>query len=190
MKSLSSKLRNYCRNIHRELSYFLSGMVLIYAISGLVMNHRDVINPHYSVTRTEQTVHSLPLQEECNREAVEGIMKRIGVTERYTKHYFPEAGQLKVFLKGGSTLEVNLQSGKAVYESLCRRPILSTMTTLHYNPGKWWTWFADIFAVGLIIITVTGIVTLKGRRGLWGRGGIELLAGILLPLLLLLFANR
>ena len=74
-----------------------------------------------------------------------------------------------------------------IYESLERRVLLSTMTTLHYNPGRWWTWFADLFAIGLILITLTGIVMLKGRRGLWGRGGIELIAGILVPILLLFF---
>jgi hypothetical protein len=63
--------------------------------------------------------------------------------------------------------------------------LISALTKLHYNPGRWWTHFADVFAVGLIIITVTGMVMLKGPKGLWGRGGIELAAGILIPLLFL-----
>lgn len=57
-----------------------------------------------------------------------------------------------------------------------RRPLISSMVQLHFNPGKWWTWFADAFAVCLIIITVSGIVMIKGPKGLWGRGGIELVA--------------
>lgn len=188
MKLSKDKLRRWSRAIHRDLSFFLSGMVLIYAISGLFMNHRDTINPHYSVTRTEQTLDNLPSKEEINREKVEQVMQQIGVSERYTKHYFPQADQMKVFLSGGSSLIVNLSSGEAVYESLRRRHLLSAMTNLHYNPGRWWTWFADIFTIGLIIITLTGIVMLKGKRGLWGRGGIELAAGILLPILLLLLS--
>jgi hypothetical protein len=28
---------------------------------------------------------------------------------------------------------------------------------------------------------------LKGKKGLWGRGGIELLVGMLIPVLLILF---
>ena len=92
---------------------------------------------------------------------------------------------MKVFLKGGSNLMVNLQTKQAVYEKLTRRPLISALTKLHYIPGRWWTHFADVFAVGLIIITVTGMVMLKGPKGLWGRGGIELAAGILIPLLFL-----
>lgn len=187
MKLSSSTLRKWCRTIHRDLSYIFSGMVLIYAISGLVMNHRDTINPHYSVSQKEMVVKGLPGQADFDRQQVEALMEQVGVSERYTKHYFPRPDHLKVFLKGGSSLEANIVSGKVYYESLTRRPLISTMTTLHYNPGQWWTWFSDVFAVALIVITLTGVFMLKGKNGLWGKGGIELLIGILIPIALLLF---
>jgi hypothetical protein len=188
MRSFKDSLRRWSRTIHRELSFFLSGMVLIYAISGLVMNHRDTINPHYSVSRTELTLNDIPAQDNISRQSIEAIMQQIGVSEQYTKHYFPRENELKVFLKGGSSLVIDLASGKTIYESLRRRPLLSPMTRLHYNPGRWWTLFADFFAIGLIVITLTGVIMLKGKRGLWGRGGLELLAGILLPILFLLLS--
>ena len=81
----------------------------------------------------------------------------------------------------------NIVTGHVVYESLARRPLISTMTTLHYNPGKWWTWFGDAFALSLVIITLTGIFMLKGKKGLFWGGGIELLVGMLIPVLLILF---
>lgn len=179
----------WCRTIHRDLSFFFSGMVLIYAISGFVMNHRDSINPHYTVTRTQHTVNNLPQQAAFDKQAVLTLMEQIGVTENYTKHYFPKQNHLKVFLKGGSSLEADLTTGGVHYESLKRKPILSTMTTLHYNPGKWWTWFADFFAISLIVITLTGLFMVKGKHGLRGRGGIELLLGIAIPLILLFFVK-
>jgi hypothetical protein len=160
--------------------------VLIYAISGIYMNHRDQMNLHYSITRKVYAINDLPAQQSFDREAVEELMVRIGADERYTKHYFPREGQLKVFLKGGSSIEADLAKGRVVYESLRRRPLVSQMTTLHYNPHKWWTWFSDAFAVSLIVITLTGMFMIKGRKGLWGRGGVEMLIGIALPILLLL----
>lgn len=189
MKLSSNDIRRWCRLLHRDISFLFSGMVLIYAISGLYMNHRDTINPHYSITVTECVLEDLPTQAAISREVVEDIMGDMGVTERYTKHYFPKPNNMKVFLKGGSSLEVDLISGKAVYESLRRRPLVSTMTTLHYNPGEWWTWFADIFAIALITLTLTGLIMIKGNKGLWGRGGIELLIGIAIPIILLLFCK-
>lgn len=186
MKLSSNDLRRWCRVLHRDLSFLFAGMVLIYAISGIYMNHRDQINPHYSITRKVYAINDLPAQQSFDREAVESLMVRIGADERYTKHYFPREGQLKVFLKGGSSIEADLAKGRVVYESLRRRPLVSQMTTLHYNPHKWWTWFSDAFAVSLIVITLTGMFMIKGRKGLWGRGGVEMLIGIALPILLLL----
>ena len=164
----SSSVRKWSRIIHRDLSFFFAGMVLIYAISGIVMNHRNTINPNFSITRKEYKIaENLP--------------------DNYTKHYFPQADVMKVFLKGGSNLLVNVKTGEAVYESITRRPLIGAMSRLHYNPGQWWTYFADIFAVGLIIITLSGVIMLKGNKGIIGRGGIELIAGILIPLLFLFF---
>lgn len=188
MKLSSNDLRRWMRLLHRDLSFFFSGMVLIYALSGLYMNHRDTVNPHYTVNRVEVRLEGLPQAAAMDRQAVEQLMARVGVKERYTKHYFPRPGHLKVFLKGGSSLEAELATGEVLYESLRRRPLVSAMTTLHYNPGRWWTWFADTFAVALILITLSGILMLKGNKGLWGRGGVELLLGIALPVLLLLLS--
>ena len=74
-----------------------------------------------------------------------------------------------------------------LYESVTRRPLIGAMSRLHYNPGQWWTYFADIFAIALIIITLSGIIMLKGNKGIIGRGGIEMIVGIVIPILFLLF---
>ena len=183
-----NNIRKWSRVIHRDFSFFFSGMLLIYAISGIVMNQRDTINPNYSVERREYTVTTpLPQKATMDKTAVLTLLQPLGEEKNYTKHYFPQPEIMKVFLKGGSNLQVNVQTGTAVYESVTRRPFLSAVVRLHYNPGQWWTVFADIFAVGLILITVSGIIMLKGKKGIAGRGGIELVAGILIPLAFLFF---
>lgn len=184
----SNSIRKWSRIIHRDLSFFFAGMVLIYAISGIVMNHRNTINPNFSITRKEYKItESLPDKAGMSKEKVLSLLEPLGETDNYTKHYFPQTDVMKVFLKGGSNLLVNVKTGEAVYESVTRRPLIGAMSRLHYNPGQWWTYFADIFAIGLIIITLSGIIMLKGNKGIIGRGGIELIAGILIPILFLLF---
>ena len=79
---------------------------------------------------------------------------------------------MKVFIRGGSSLTVDLASGHAVYESIRKRPVLSSLNRLHYNPSRWWTVFSDVFLAGLIVI-----VMMRGPKGLRGRGGVELIAG-------------
>lgn len=189
MKSQSkgTLFRKWSRIIHRDLSFFFAGMILIYAISGIVMNHRDSINPHYTVTRTEYKIaEDLSDKSKVNEEMILTLLEPLGEAGNYTKYYYPQPDQIKVFLKGGSSLVINIRTNDAVYEGVKRRPLISSMVQLHFNPGKWWTWFADTFAVCLIIITVSGMVMIKGSKGLWGRGGIELAAGILIPVLFLM----
>lgn len=181
-------LRKWCRLIHRDLSYFFSGVLIIYAVSGIALNHKDSFNAGFSVEKREYKVrYSLPDPDKINESHVRNLLREINEENRYTKHYFPQAGTLKVFLKGGSNLAVDLPSGNAVYERVSRRPFFGAVSRLHYNPGKWWTVFSDIFAVSLLVIVLTGLFIVKGRRGIRGTGGIELLAGIAVPLLFLFF---
>lgn len=178
--------RLWMRNIHREVSYFFAGMLLIYAISGIVMNHRDSINPQYSIEVIQMPIPEGLNREQMDREQVIGLLEPLDEAENYTRHYFPEKTLMKVFLKGGSNLTADFETGEMTYEKVSKRVLIGAFAKLHYNPGRWWTWFADAFGVALIVITLSGLVMLKGRTGLWGRGGILTAAGILIPLLFLL----
>ena len=125
MNSTANRLRRWSRNVHRELSFFFSGMLLIYAVSGLVMNHRDTINPNYSVEQRRYVVgEPLPARDRLTRDDVVRLLAPLDEADNYTKHYFPESDVLKVFLKGGSSLTVRLSDGEAFYEKLTRRPVL------------------------------------------------------------------
>lgn len=182
-----NSFRKWSRIIHRDVSYLFAGMILIYALSGILMNHRGDLNPHYSVERKELKItHDLTDKAKVDKELVLELLEPMNESGNYTKHYFPKPGQMKVFLKGGSSLMVDTQTGEAVYEKLERRFLLSDMVRLHYNPGQWWTTFSDIFAVSLILITLTGLVMVKGSKGFVGRGGVLFLIGIIIPILFLI----
>lgn len=180
--------RKICRTLHRDLSFFFAGMVIIYALSGIFMNHRRDLDPSYVINRS--TFHipagDIPDRASMDREFILEVLKPLDEAQNFTQFYYPSANQLKVFLKGGSSLVIDTQSGEAVYESVKSRPLISQMVKLHFNPGSWWTWFADAFSVCLILITLTGMFMIKGPKGLWGRGGIELVIGILIPISFLL----
>ena len=186
--SKGTSFRKWNRIIHRDVSYLFAGMILIYALSGILMNHRGDLNPHYSVSRKECKIESgLDFSDKAkvDKAMVLRMLEPLGEADNYTKHYFPKNGEMKVFLKGSSSVVVDTQTGEAVYEMLQRRWLLSDMVKLHYNPGRWWTTFSDIFAGCLILITLTGMVMVKGKKGFWGRGGILFVIGILIPILFL-----
>lgn len=183
-----SRLRRWARAIHRDLSYFFAGVVVVYAVSGIVLNHKRDFDSNYSVRRSELRMPgTYPAPAEISREAAEELLRAADPRARYAKHYASGENRVKVFVAGGSVLEVDMRSGEAVYEKLTRRPVISAMNRLHYNPSRWWTRFSDLFAASLLVITLTGLVMVPGRKGLRGRGGIELAAGIAVPILFLLF---
>lgn len=184
MGSFEKKFRKICRVVHRDLSYFLTGIILVYAISGLVLNHKDSFNPDYSIDRIEFSVsESFPKSAgNINEELISKELELIKRSAPVMKFYAPKPNEVKVFIKGGSSMLINLSDRSAVYESIKKRPFFSQINWLHFNP-KGWTIFADLVAIGLILITLTGIFMNKGKHGLWGRGGIEVIIGILIPIL-------
>ena len=183
------QLRKWSRIIHRDLSFFFSGVIIIYAISGFVLNHKKDFNSDYSIKTFDFNIEgNYPLlQDNFTKDRVLNILQPYKEGDNYTKHYFPDNKSMKVFLKGGSSLVVDLTNGNALYEQVRMRPVISKFNWLHYNPNKWWTVFSDIFALSLITITLTGLIMIRGKKGLWGRGGIELAIGIIIPLLFILF---
>lgn len=184
-KGGGSVVRKLARAIHRDLSFFFAGVIIIYAVSGICLNHKRDFNSNYSLKRYDISLTgTFPVQmSSVDRETVEDYISQLPDKETYTRHSAVGEDGMKIFFKGGSSLDIDLSDGSAVYEKLRKRPVLGAFSRLHYNPSAWWTWFSDIFAVCLIIITVTGIVMLKGPKGIWGRGGIELVAGMIIPLL-------
>ena len=184
-QSRGSLIRKWSRAVHRDLSFFFAGVIIIYAVSGICLNHKRDFNSNYSLKRYDIVMDGhFPMKAaDTDRECLLSFVSQLPERESYTRHSATGETGVKIFFKGGSSLDIDLADGTAVYEKLRKRPVLGAFSRLHYNPSRWWTWFSDIFAVSLVLITVTGIIMLKGPKGLWGRGGIELIAGIIIPLL-------
>ena len=84
--SKGSVFRKWSRIIHRDVSYLFAGMILIYALSGILMNHRDSLNPHYSVEVKEFKVsQDLTDREKVDKALVLDILQPLGESINYTK---------------------------------------------------------------------------------------------------------
>lgn len=179
-------LRKWFRNIHRELSYLFAGVICVYAISGICLNHKRDFNSNITINRYEIQISGEFPMDSLSKDKLHEFVAQLPDTEIYTRHASVGDNSVKVFFKGGSSMELNLSNGEARYEKIRKRAFFSSLNRLHYNPTRWWTWFSDIFAVCLLVITITGLFMLKGPKGMIGRGGIEFLIGILIPLLFIL----
>lgn len=179
-------IRKWSRILHRDIGFFFIGTTLIYGISGIALNHLSDWNPNYSVTIKKASIASDSLNTELTKSEVLRIVETLDSKENYKQHYFPNNEQLKIFLKGGSSIMVHLPTGNSTVELVKRRPLIYESNYLHYNPNRFWTWFSDAFAAALILFALTSLFMVKGKNGLKGRGGIYTLLGILIPLIFLI----
>jgi uncharacterized protein len=178
--------RALCRVLHRDLGYLFFGTTIVYAVSGLAINHRHDWNPSYSVARRELTLQGAWTNQPFSRTDATHVLARADVGRRYQSHYLPQRGQARIFFEGGNAT-LDLATGAAVVETVSRRPLLHIFNKLHYNPGRGWTWFADAFGAALLVVAVTGLFLLRGRHGITRRGGALVGVGIVVPAAFVLF---
>jgi hypothetical protein len=170
--------RKWNRAIHRDFGYLFFGMVLIYALSGIAINHLDDWNPNYIVINREIKIN--PLTEKPDKQTVKELIASLDEDVVYKNHYFPGENILKVFIKDG-TVVINLSTGEGLIEMSKRRMVFREVNYLHYNPIKYWTWYSDIFAGALILLGVGGILIPRGDKGITKRGAWLTLLGFLIP---------
>jgi hypothetical protein len=108
-------------------------------------------------------------------------MERLKLTAPPRSSFRPDPNTVQLFYRG-TTYHVDLPTGKVIVEATQPRPVLYEMNQLHLNqPKRAWTYIADLYAVALILLAVTGLFVIKGRLGITGRGGWLTAAGTLIP---------
>lgn len=183
----SSTFRKWNRLLHRDIGYFFFGLTIIYCVSGIALNHKKDWNPNYNITYTEFTIAENIDKSTVNENWVMGILKKYHEGEHYKKYYFPDNQTLKIFIDNGS-FSINMESKKGSIEKIYKRPFFFEINFLHYNPGRWWLWYSDIFCVGMIIIAISGLfIIAKSKNSLRRRGVWFIIAGLLAPVLALFF---
>ena len=172
--------------LHRDVGYFFFGMSIIYAISGIALNHIADWDPNYIIENRQVNVENNILSPSLNAAQIVELIDQLNIRKKIKKHYYPNPHTLKVFLEGGA-LTLNIKTGSGYLETIDRRPLLYEMNYLHYNHSKFlWTWFSDLYAVGLILLAITGLFVLKGKNSFRKRGVWFVLVGTIIPLIFLL----
>ena len=177
--------RKWNRLIHRDLGFLCVGLTVIYAVSGVAVNHVRDWNPNYLVTETPGNVGSVTAEDPRSPEVVRGILSALGLGNEYRGIFRRNQTTLVISL-GGSTVSVDLPTGNAVVRVVKNRKGLQEANFLHLNyVGKLWTYAADLYAICLLLVAITGLFIIKGKKGITGRGAWLTGVGVLIPLFFL-----
>lgn len=178
--------RKWNRILHRDIGYFFFGLTIIYCISGIALNHKKDWYPSYNITYKDFVITDNIDKTTVTDKWVLALLKKYNEEDHYKKYFFPDSRTLKIFIDNG-TVSINMESKKAYIEKISKRPFFFEVNFLHYNPGKWWMWFSDIFCVGMIIVAITGLfIIAKSKNSLSRRGIWFIIAGLIVPVLALI----
>ncbi len=170
--------------LHRDIGYTCTSLILAYCVSGIALNHIGDWNPDFVISK--QAV-SLPRTYEKS-DITKDVVAEFGALvheDAYKVYDFPTSDQVKIYYDNAS-LHLHFSTGHGTYEKVSRRPVMYQVNALHLNRLKGWKWASDVFALILIVLSLTGLFLLRGKYGMARRGKWLIAVGMLPPLLALI----
>lgn len=180
------RVRALNRAVHRDLGHLAVGLTFVYAASGLAVNHIADWDPSFT---NRSTTHELGTLAGDDDSISRAVLARLDVREPPSEVYRAGADSLEIVLPHRS-LHVTPSTGHVLDEGQSPRLLLRVSNWLHLNRGKRaWTVVADAYAAGLLVLALSGLFMLSGRKGLLGRGGLFLALGIAIPVVYVLWSG-
>ncbi|MEM9489274.1 MAG: PepSY-associated TM helix domain-containing protein [Myxococcota bacterium] len=173
--------RKLSRAVHRDIGYTAAALVIAYAISGLAVNHIEDWNPSYTFSEREVAVGALPA-DDLDAMQTQVVTALELDPARVRGRVMESAERFRLFLPDGEDVRIDIRTGVGIMKSVHTRTGLYEVNMLHLNSIKGvWTWVADLFAIALLVLALTGLLINQGRLGLAGRGKWFLAVGLLIP---------
>lgn len=167
------------RALHRDLGYLFLGLIIVYCVSGIALNHVDDWNPDFIIEKKKLQISRPPGNAKPGEEQIREWGKLVGELS-YKTYDYPTNDQLKIYYDNAS-LHIDLAGGTAHYEKLRKRHVFYQVNVLHRNSLKQWKWISDIFGAALVIIALTGLMIPQGKKGPLRSGKWYILAGFAIP---------
>jgi hypothetical protein len=171
--------RAWLRALHRDFGYTAVGLTVIYALSGLAVNHIGDWDPSFA---NFTATHELgPLTGQSDDAIAKLAASRLGIRGDASDVYHSSDTELDITFDH-RTLHVNPETGHIDEEGQKPRFFLRVANWLHLNRGKRaWRYVADTYAVALLFLATSGMFMIAGKRGLLGRGAFFVLLGAAIP---------
>jgi hypothetical protein len=184
------------RALHRDFGYLVVGLTVVYAVSGLAVNH--VGDFEHGDASFERYADSYLVEPTCagacvppgtDAEVADWFRNKRGIEEPYKGTFRRSTDELEITFES-RTVVLDTKSGHADEDGKRARFFLRAANWLHLNRGKRaWTVVADSYAILLLFLAFSGLGMIPGKRGFFYRGlGLAAL-GALVPVLYVLLAK-
>ena len=176
---IRKRWRAWLRAIHRDIGYLAVGFTVIYALSGIAMNHIDDWDPNFHATEITRTIPPIP-DGISDAEAAKRVGEAAGLTGKIDDVY--RAGD-EVRLTYASGSKVTAIGDTLTIQARRDRFFFRVADWLHATRGKQaWKYIADAYAVLLLYLAISGIFMIKGKLGLRWRGATLIAIGLTGPI--------
>ena len=173
------KFRKLLRPLHRDIGYLFVGLTCIYAISGILLNTKtEGRDPAYREIIIEDNIQPYLTPKELGN-----AWRELNTESPALNRAIPYKNIYRLYFKGGIG-EYNPQDGKIICTTYKEIKAVKVINDIHYNSGKRFTWMANLFAVCLIFLAISGTFIVKGKKGFKKRGVWFVLAGLVIPIVL------
>lgn len=176
--TIRKRWRAWLRAIHRDVGYLAVGLTVVYAVSGLAINHIADWDPNFTSYEHTRVIAPIPA-ELSDAEAFARARVALGVgaprsTYRAGDEIHLELDDRKFVIYG--------DTGAVTEQGREPRFLIRVANWLHYNRGKRaWTYVADLYAALLLYLAISGLFMIKGKHGLRWRGALLLGLGVAVP---------
>ena len=155
-------------------------MTLVFAISGIALNHINDWNSNYSVSQTVYKVSDLDQRIETVDFEV-WLLKEMNLTTKIKARFWETPTTYKLFSNNG-TIIIDRKLNTATLEQVKPRFLLRSLNFLHLNEAKQaWQYFSDLYALMLIYLAISALFMVKGKYSPLGKRCWLVIAGIMAP---------
>ena len=177
-QAIKKRWRAWLRAIHRDVGYVAVGFTVIYALSGIAMNHIDDWDPNFNAS--ERTLQIAPIPDDAtDDEAVKRVTDAAGLGK--PDEIFRAGDEVRLGYSNGS--QVTAIGNTVTVQARSSRLFFRVAVWLHATRGKQaWKYISDAYAVLLLYLAISGVFMIKGRLGLRWRGTILMGVGLGVPL--------
>ncbi|HWU88601.1 MAG TPA: PepSY-associated TM helix domain-containing protein [Kofleriaceae bacterium] len=176
---VKKRWRAWLRAVHRDVGYIAVGFTVIYALSGIAMNHIEDWDPNFHASEVQFKIAPIP-DDVSDDEAVARIAAAAGISGT-PSDVFRAGDEVRLEYPNGS--KITAIGDTVTAQKRDSRFFFRVANWLHATRGKAaWKYISDVYAALLLYLAISGIFMIKGKLGLRWRGTILIAVGLGAPI--------